>query len=160
MSETIEILDYSPEHAADFYKINYEWVSEMFEVEELDKKQLTDPEGTIIEPGGHILFARHHELGVIGTAAIVHKGEQVYELAKMGVLSHARGLKAGEAVLLAAIGWARSAGARKLYLLTNKRCEAAIHLYKKHGFEHSDQIGRSFSALYHRCDVAMKHKDF
>jgi ribosomal protein S18 acetylase RimI-like enzyme len=45
-----------------------------------------------------------------------------------------------------------------LYLLTSKKCEAAIHLYKKYGFEHSEEIMRDYGKSYERCDVAMKFR--
>ena len=42
-----------------------------------------------------------------------------------------------------------------LYLLTNRKCAAAIHLYEKLGFEHDPAILQSHGKRYERCDVAM-----
>jgi ribosomal protein S18 acetylase RimI-like enzyme len=44
-----------------------------------------------------------------------------------------------------------------LYLLTNARCEAAIHLYEKLGFRHDADIMARYGARYERCNVAMRH---
>jgi GNAT superfamily N-acetyltransferase len=75
----------------------------------------------------------------------------------MGVRKLARGLKAGEFLLNAAIEKAHTLGADPLYLLTNSRCVAAIHLYEKLGFRHDGGIMADYGARYARCDVAMRY---
>ena len=76
----------------------------------------------------------------------------------MGVLKKARGLEAGGYLLKALIEKARQLATKNLYLLTNKKCEAAIHLYKKHGFVDDKEIMSRFGGEYGRCDVAMRLK--
>ena len=46
----------------------------------------------------------------------------------------------------------------RLYLLTNKKCEAAIHLYAKSGFEHDAELLAEAQHHYARCDVAMTYR--
>ena len=75
----------------------------------------------------------------------------------MGVRESARGLKAGEFLLAAVIQRAEELGADTLYLLTNARCAAAIHLYEKLGFQHDAEIMAKYGARYERCDVAMRY---
>ena len=77
----------------------------------------------------------------------------------MGVLSSARGLKAGEFLLEAMIARAKAMQAETLYLLTNSRCEVAIHLYEKLGFRHDVGIMDTYGARYERCNIAMKMDD-
>jgi ribosomal protein S18 acetylase RimI-like enzyme len=48
--------------------------------------------------------------------------------------------------------------AELLYLLSNRKSAAAIHLYEKVGFVHDAQIMRKFAAQYARCDVAMRYR--
>ena len=67
------------------------------------------------------------------------------------------GLKAGEFLLRAVIARARELNAETLYLLTNSRCAAAIHLYEKLGFIHDAGIMRDYGADYARCNVAMRY---
>ena len=43
-----------------------------------------------------------------------------------------------------------------LYLLTNKKCAPAIHLYEKLGFQHDAEIMARYGARYERCDVALR----
>lgn len=76
----------------------------------------------------------------------------------MGVRAAARGLKVGEFLLVATIRRAREMSADPLYLLTNARCAAAIHLYEKAGFSHDAGIMATYGARYARCDVAIRHE--
>jgi GNAT superfamily N-acetyltransferase len=85
-------------------------------------------------------------------------GPGAFELTKMGVRETARGLKVGEFLLEAIIARAQGMGATKLYLLTNHICEAAIHLYAKHGFVHDAGVMAEYGARYERCDVAMLYR--
>ena len=77
---------------------------------------------------------------------------------KMGVRSDLRGLKAGEFLLNALIERAAAMAPERLYLLTNKKCEAAIHLYEKCGFEHDADLLAEAHHHYARCDVAMTYR--
>ena len=72
--------------------------------------------------------------------------------------AQARGLKAGEFLLHAMIARAQALGADPLYLLTNRACAAAIHLYEKCGFAHDAGVMAAYGARYARCDVAMLHR--
>ena len=52
---------------------------------------------------------------------------------------------------------AREMGAELLYLLSNRKSAAAIHLYEKLGFRHDAEIMQRFGIRYARCDVAMRY---
>jgi len=156
--DTLIIRDYSDDLAADFYEINAEWITSMFRLEQTDREVLENPKERIIEPGGTILFVEAPHLGVIGTCALQKTGASSFELTKMGVRASARGLKAGEFLLSTAIDRAKIMGAKTFYLLTSKRCESAIHLYEKLGFQHDAEIMEKYGARYERCDVAMRYR--
>ena len=143
--------------ASDFHDINAQWISTMFSLEATDREVLENPRATIIDPGGAILFVEAPGLGIVGTCALQRTGETSLELTKMGVRESARGLKAGEFLLHAAIARAKTLGANPLYLLTNKSCAAAIHLYEKLGFAHDAEIMARYGSRYQRCDVAMRY---
>ncbi len=157
-SQALSIRDYSDELAAAFHDINAEWISTMFRLEATDLQVLENPRRFIIDPGGAILFVEAAGLGVIGTCALQKTSEHSFELTKMGVRTNERGLKAGEFLLAAVIERAHSLGAELLYLLTNSRCQAAIHLYEKFGFQHDADIMARFGARYERCNVAMRYR--
>lgn len=155
----LTVLDYSDDLAQAFHDINAEWISSMFALEENDIRLLEDPRGLIVDKGGAVLFARTPDLGVVGTCAIMRMKDGWFELTKMGVLEAARGRKVGEFLLAAAIERAKAMGVTdRLYLLTNRKCGPAIHLYEKLGFAHDAEIMDLFGSRYERCDVAMRYR--
>lgn len=154
-TERLALREWDPALAAYFHDINAEWIEAMFELEAADRKVLEDPQGTIIDTGGAILFVEAPGLGIVGTCALKPDGTGAFELTKMGVRENARGLKAGEFLLEKVIKRAQAMAIEELYLLTNKKCEAAIHLYEKLGFVHNSGVMERHGGAYGRCDVAM-----
>ena len=153
------VRDFSDDLAETFYRINAEWIGEMFALEDNDVTLLSHPRELIVDKGGAVLFAQTPDLGVVGTCAIMRMKDGWFELTKMGVSKTARGRKVGEFLLAAALERARAMGvADRLYLLTNRKCAAAVHLYGKLGFEHDAEIMRRFGGRYERCDVAMSFR--
>jgi len=157
-SSQLHLIDYRDDHAADFRAINVEWIEAMFTLEPRDREVLDSPRERIIDCGGAILLAEHASLGVIGTGALQRSRDGVFELTKMAVRGTARGLKAGELLVRGLIDRAAAMGAREVFLLSNRACAAAVHLYKKAGFVHDAGIMREHGAEYARCDVAMRYR--
>ena len=156
MSE-LRIVEFQSENAHFFKSINSEWITEMFALEAKDEKVLNHPEELIIKSGGVILFVADSVKGIVGTVALLKTGADQYELTKMGVSRNARGLNAGSFLLKAIIQKAKDIGANYLYLLTNSKCEAAIHLYEKNGFKHDAKTLELFGPEYMRANVAMRY---
>lgn len=156
-TDELEFVSFEPKYAEVFRHINEEWISSMFVLEESDKNVLTDPVKYIISKGGKIWFARHKQLGFVACCALAKKKELTFELTKMGVLESARGLKVGEKLLRFVLHEAAKMPMKRLFLLTNKKCQAAIHLYEKNGFVHDRHVMEEFGSSYDRCDVAMKY---
>lgn len=150
--------DFSDDLAEAFYRINAEWIQDMFVLEDNDIALLSRPRELILDKGGVVLFAQTAELGVVGTCALMVSKDGWVELTKMGVLASARGLKVGEFLLAKTLERAASLGMDKVYLLTNRKCGPAIHLYEKLGFIHDAEIMAMFGARYERCDVAMSYR--
>ncbi len=138
-SQSIILHEYDPKWKRDFARLNYEWIEEFFEIEEMDRKLLEEPERYILESGGRILFAESEKGEIIGTCALISREKGVFELAKMGVTREARGLGVGTVMMKKAIDLAKSIGACILELETNDKLEAAIHLYEKFGFCRMEQ---------------------
>ena len=156
-SVMLTIIDYRDDLAPLFHDINAEWINALFVMEDVDRLILENPRETIIDPGGIILFVAESTLGIVGTCALKPAGPGAYELTKMGVLESARGKKAGEYLLAAAITRARTLDIDSLFLLTNHMCASAIHLYEKAGFVHDAAIMQRYGGRYARCDVAMSY---
>jgi DNA-binding MarR family transcriptional regulator/N-acetylglutamate synthase-like GNAT family acetyltransferase len=157
-SAGLTIREYSDDLAEAFKTINAEWISGMYVMEQADLDVLDHPREAIIDGGGAILFVEASGVGVVGTCALRKTGEGAFELTKMGVLESARGVKAGEFLLSAVIERAKIMGARHLYLLSNTKSAAAIHLYEKLGFVHDEGIMQTYGARYVRCNVAMLYR--
>lgn len=151
----LSIIEYDDALAHEFHAINAEWIEAMFVLEAHDRAVLENPRKYIVDVGGTILFVKAEGLGIVGACALMPSGDGHLELTKMGVRERARGLKAGEFLLAAVIERASTLPTGDLYLLTNHICEAAIHLYEKHGFVHSADIMARYGSTYERCDVAM-----
>lgn len=152
---TLKIHPFSDDLAQAFHDINVEWIGAMYRIEQTDRDVLENPRARIIDAGGDILFVEAEGLGIVGACALQKTGARQFELTKMGVLEAARGRKAGEFLLHAVIARAREMGAERLYLLSNAKSEAAVHLYEKLGFVHDAGIMAEFGARYARCNVAM-----
>jgi len=154
----LEIHEFGDALAHHFHDINAEWINAMFTLEATDREVLENPRAKIVDAGGVILFVAARGLGIVGTCALQKTGEHSYELTKMGVRETARGLKAGEFLLAAVIERAMALKAAPLYLLSNHKCAAGIHLYEKLGFRHDPAIMAEYGARYARCDVAMRYR--
>lgn len=153
----VDILPWAPERARAFHDINIAWIAQMFAVEPHDREVLENPQAHIIDRGGDILFAAVPDLGIVGACALMPTDDGAVELTKMGVLDSARGRKVGEALLAAILARAKAFDGQTLFLLTNKKCAPAIHLYEKRGFRHDAEIMARYGASYERCDVAMRY---
>ncbi len=154
----LSIVEFDESLSRDFYTINAQWIEDMFVLEPTDQDTLSRPQETIIDPGGAILFVQSSVHGIVGACALKKSSEGCFELTKMGILDSMRGKKAGEFLLEAVLNRAAEMKIETLYLLTSKKCEAAIHLYEKLGFVHSPQIMNDYGARYQRCDVAMIYR--
>jgi DNA-binding MarR family transcriptional regulator len=151
------VRDYTDDLARHFHDLNAEWIAAMFSLEENDRRILSDPRGQILDGGGVILFVEAEGLGIVGTCALMRMSEGCFELTKMAVSERARGRKAGEHLLRAMLDRAAAMEIETLYLLTNTKCEAAVHLYEKVGFRHDAEIMERFGRRYARCNVAMRY---
>ena len=131
--KNVKVAPFQDEYADDFKRLNLEWIEKYFVVEEMDKKQLEDPQENIIEPGGEI-YSVLEDGRVRGVCALVFHEEGVYEIAKMAVDKESRGKGYGNLLMEAAIEGARKKGADKIVIVSNTVLETAINLYKKYGF--------------------------
>lgn len=148
-----EIVDYTDEYQSAFKQLNEEWITSRFVLEDIDKAILSDPRGTIIDKGGHILVALYNgqPAGVVAMVPAKISGYD-FDIEKYAVGSQWQGRGIGTAMLTALIERAKSLGARKLFLETNSTLRAAIHVYKKLGFT---QVF-DFPTEYARADVLME----
>ena len=130
---SVEITEFDNRYVSDFARLNYEWISKYYTVEEHDHDQLDNPRQYIIEKGGQIFFALTEGV-VAGTVALIRVNYDVLELAKMAVSPEFQGYKIGEKLMEACVEYARRADAKCIFLESNTKQFAAINLYRKFGF--------------------------
>jgi len=153
----IRIVDYAPQWRTDFARLNLEWLERWFTVEPIDREILGDPETHLLADGGRVLFAIMRTVDggerAVGTVALKHEGQGVYELTKMVVEPGHRGAGIGRLLMMGAIEAFHAAGGRELFLESNKKLTPALRLYESVGFRHY-QAPRPGSH-YARADVYM-----
>jgi putative acetyltransferase len=112
------------------------------------------PVSHVIAPGGVILFAQVHDC-IAGTCALMPKSGLPghFEFTKMTVTAQFQGRGIGRALLRQIIGRFNGLKGRVLFLETNSRLHAAIHLYESVGFRHAPRAG--IESAYRRADVYM-----
>ncbi len=150
--DSVRLVSWDPRLRPDFERLNREWIERYFAVEEEDRRVFTDPEGEIVAPGGQVFFLIDEE-GVRGTCAVIRHDHETFELAKMAVVAAARGRGYGDRLMDAAIAFARSAGARRMLLLSNTRLAPALALYRKHGFR---EVPLDPANGYSRADIQLE----
>lgn len=149
---SLRIVSFSSKLQPYFESINKAWVTKYFSLEQFDLDQLEHPEETILAKGGEILFAKSGD-EIVGTVALIPKEDGEWEMIKMGVLESFQGNGAGFLLGQAVLQLAQEKGAKKLSLYSSTKLGAALHLYKKLGF----QPAKLECGSYGRCDVKMEY---
>ena len=135
-----------------FIHLNEDWIKEYFELEEADRKLAANPQ-KVIKDGGYIFSLLSDEQKVMGVCALFNIGNDTFELARMAVAKEARGKGYGSVLIEACLSKLKNLKARKVYLVSNTRLEAAINLYKKHNVK-TVQIGQH--PIYARANIIME----
>ncbi|MDP1914555.1 GNAT family N-acetyltransferase [Brevundimonas sp.] len=146
------IVPYGPAHAAAWRSLNEDWLlAGGYALEAKDELVLTDPQGVILDKGGHIFIAEQDGQPV-GCCSLMAMADGGYEVGKMAVTEGARGLNLGWRLLEACEAAARAGGAPRLYLETNAAQTHAIALYRRFGFHDLP----AQPTPYARCNVWME----
>ena len=154
MRPDVRIVDWEESYGDAFGRLNREWLEKYFRVEEVDRPILDDPRSSIIDPGGFVLYALL-DGEVVGTAALKHQGDGVFELTKMAVTEAHQGRGLGRQLLCASIARFEEIAGRRLYLESNSRLAPALALYESAGFRHESPPEPSD---YARADVYMVYR--
>ena len=149
----IRVVSFDPRWREDFAALNIEWLQRWFVVEPFDRDVLENPEHSILADGGHILFAVDAQGRALGTVALMHQRDGVYELTKMAVAADARGGGIGRMLMDAALAVYRTLDARELFLESSSKLGPALALYESVGFRHHP--APRAGSHYARADVHM-----
>lgn len=147
----IEIIPYSDQLKEAIKVLNYEWLEKYFRVEQSDIQWLSNPKEEIIDKGGFIFYAKLNS-EIVGTASLLKKTEDVFELGKMAVSEKAQGHKIGTLLLEHCLQFAKQKQIRTLILYSNTKLKSALHLYRKYGFSEI----KLDEELYERANIKME----
>ncbi len=153
MNVRIVPFDDSRHHEA-FRRLNEEWIKNLFgKVEDADHYEFDHPVENIINKGGYIFIALLNDEPV-GTFAMMRSKNPAYdyELVKYSVSPKAQGHGIGRKLMEACLAQARRTGGYRIFLESNRKCAAAVHLYEKYGFRHLPVRHSDYA----RCDVQME----
>ena len=148
----IEIREFEDKWAADFARLNYEWIEKYFVVEKHDREILDDPQQFVIDRGGQIFMAIVSGLAA-GTVAMIPSGEGVMELTKMAVAPEFQGMGIANHLMTACIEYAAANGTKVVFLESHRSLQPALALYRKHGFVETPIDPNS---EYARADIRME----
>lgn len=151
MNAAIDIIEYSDQYAADFKRLNLEWLQKYNLLESHDQEVIDDPRGTVLQTGGAIYLAKADN-EIVGSAGLAKTGPAECELLKMGVAEPWRGKGISRLLIDKCLEKARALGAQKIILFSNHQLTTAIALYEKYGFKHVPVIDSPFET----ADVKME----
>ena len=150
----MRIIPFEPRHAAAWKALNAAWISTHFTLEPKDVAVLDDPQGKILDGGGHIFMAETEAGEAIGCVGLTAMTDGGFEVVKMTVSEGARGTGLGRRLMQACVDKAQALGATRLYLETNGGLAPALALYRAFGFVDLPPA----DTPYARCDVWMERK--
>ena len=149
---SVTIVSFEPRYASVFKDLNVAWLDEYFYVEPKDEILLKNCREAIIDPGGHIFFALY-ENRPVACFSFIKLNESCYELGKMAVDKKYQGLRIGQELMAFAISFAMERSWKKLVLYSSTKLPAALHIYRKYGFE---VVELEKDLPYKRSDIKME----
>lgn len=150
----IKIINYNNEYKKQFEELNLSWLKKHFEITNLDKEMLNNPEKFTKEMGGEIFLAMKNKEIVGSLALIPHQDKEAIEISKMAVSEDVRREGIAKLLLEQAINFAREKSFTNLFALTSSKLGPAMQFYRKNNFEESnfsdtryseDRVDRKFS---------------
>ena len=152
--EQVSIINFDVQYAADFKRLNLEWLDKYELTEEADLLMLDHPQREILDTGG-VIFLAKAGTEIAGSAALIQEKEGEFELAKMSVNSAFQGKGISKLLLEKCLEEGAKLGATKIYLVSNSKLTTALSLYEKYGFKHVPVIDNHYSNADVRMELLM-----
>jgi N-acetylglutamate synthase-like GNAT family acetyltransferase len=147
----MQIVENDFKYLDDFIRLNEEWITRYFKIEELDKALAAKPSKIILD-GGFIFTLLDNDKPV-GVCALFNVDNDTFELARMAVCPKQQGKGLGNILIQACLSKLKAISAKRVYLVSNTKLEPAINLYKKHGFSVTS-LGQH--PVYKRANIVME----
>ena len=110
-----------------------EWLDRDLSFQNLDK-ELADISEKYTAPNGELLVAIDDDNVALGIVAYYQHSDTRCEMKRLYVRPEGRGYALGDRLIESIIDYAMASGYKEMVLDTIEPLQAAIHLYKKHGF--------------------------
>lgn len=130
----MKIIPFDEKYRQDFIDFNTDWIVSNFGFLEEHDKETFDKIDEAMDLGAMIFFAVEDDIALATCMAIPMKGT-TWEICKLGSNKNVLHKGAGSAVFEASMKWALEHGAERLFILSNSRLKAALHIYEKYGFK-------------------------
>lgn len=151
----MKIVSYSPKYQKAFLQLNQAWISEMFTLEEEDIREMENI-GPAIKQGSQIFFAVDEQDRVLACCMIAPRADGDWEIMKFAARGMYTGTGAGSACMKACVDYAREKRLPKVLIVSNRKCEHAVRLYRKFGFQEIPVDKERFP--FERADIAFEQK--
>jgi putative acetyltransferase len=146
-----EIIEYESKYAADFKRLNLEWLDKYGLTEAPDLVVLDSPQKEILDTGGCLYLAKVDD-EIIGSAALIAVGDGNFELAKMAVAPGFQGRGISKLLIGKCLAQAKIMNAKRIYLESSSLLKTALILYEKYGFR---QVPLK-NSHYNTADIMME----
>lgn len=149
----MKIVSYAPKYKNAFLELNRAWISGMFALEEEDIREMENIEPAL-QKGGQIFLAVDKNDQVLACCMIAPRDDGDWEIMKFAARGMYTGTGAGSACLNACMQYAKEKHLPKVLIVSNRKCEHAVHLYRKFGFQEIHVDKKRFP--FDRADIAFE----
>lgn len=130
----MNVIQYQKKYKKDFIQFNTDWIQDNFGFLEKEDMDTFHHIEECLEQGAMIYFAVEDGSVLATCMAKPLDDEGTWEICKLASNKHLPHKGAGSAVFKASMNWAIHHGAKKLFILSNSKLKAALHIYRKYGF--------------------------
>jgi len=150
----ITIIDFEPVYAADFLRLNIEWLHKYELTEPADISMLENYQSEIFDTGGCIFLAKAAD-EIVGSAALIQDKPGEFELAKMAVTANWQGKGISKLLMEKCLVKAKELAATKVFLVSSSKLNTALSLYEKYGFKHVQVIENHYTNADIRMELVL-----
>lgn len=130
----MKVIPFEERYRQDFIDFNKDWIVSNFgflEEHDIETFERIDEE---MKAGAMIFFAVENDIALATCMAMPMEGA-TWEICKLGSNKSVPHKGAGSAVFEASMKWALEHGAKRLFILSNRKLKPALHIYEKYGFK-------------------------
>lgn len=154
----ISVIDFETKYAADFKRLNIEWLDKYELTEPADISMLENYKAEILDTGGCIILAKAGN-EIVGSAALIQEAPGEFELAKMAVTTAYQGKGISKLLIEKCLAKAKELKASKFFLVSSSKLNTALSLYEKYGFKHVPVIDNHYTNADVRMELMINSPD-